>query len=91
MSHTGTAFTVIWEKVPFVDTVDHVMRLFTFSVTLYESGDITFAYRNIPVAIDVIKQGNSRLIIGLSDAYLIERAKNCKYPQNWLNISLVLV
>ena len=78
MIFTGTAFTVIWENVPLQDTVTKTLPLFTFSVTLYDTGDITFAYKNIPMAIDAIKDEKHPVKIGLSDAYIIDKTIYCK-------------
>lgn len=55
------------------------MPLFTFSVTLYNTGDITFAYKNIPMAIDAIKDEKHPVKIGLSDAYIIDKTIYCKF------------
>lgn len=53
--------------------------LFTFSVTLYNTGDITFAYKNIPMAIDAIKDEKHPVKIGLSDAYIIDKTIYCEF------------
>lgn len=74
----GTAFTVIWENVPLQDSVIKTLPLFTFSVTLYNSGDITFAYKSIPMSIDTIKDEKHPVKIGLSDAYIIDKTIYCK-------------
>ncbi|XP_031638689.1 plexin domain-containing protein 2 [Contarinia nasturtii] len=69
----GTAFTVIWEKVPLQDGATSKPPLFTFSVTLYNTGDITFAYKEIPILIENIKDEKHPVKIGLSDAYIIDK------------------
>ncbi|XP_055302223.1 plexin domain-containing protein 2 isoform X2 [Sitodiplosis mosellana] len=72
-SDNGTAFTVIWEKVPLQDGTPSKSPLFTFSVTLHNTGDITFAYKEIPIAIENIKDEKHPVKIGLSDAYIIDK------------------
>lgn len=76
---TGTAFTVIWENMPLQNEVNETLLRFTFSVTLYKSGDITFAYRDIPVPIDLVTQDKrNTLKIGVADAYIIDKKIECK-------------
>lgn len=72
----GTAFTVVWEKVPLQDRPND--GLFTFSVTLYNTGDITFAYHALPIAINRILDDYHPVKIGLSDAYIIDKTIYCK-------------
>lgn len=69
---------MIWEKVPLQDGNPSKSPLFTFSVTLYNTGDITFAYQTIPIAIDLIKDEKHPVKIGLSDAYIIDKTIYCK-------------
>lgn len=79
--YSGTAFTVIWENVPLIEGHPSTpLQLFTFSVTLYNTGDITFAYKTIPIAIDLIKDEKHPVKIGLSDAYIIDKTIYCKFP-----------
>lgn len=81
----GTAFTVIWESVPLQEgNLSKPLQLFTFSVTLHNTGDITFAYKTIPIAIDMIKDEKHPVKIGLSDAYIIDKTIHCKCIHfNW--------
>lgn len=51
---------------------------FTFAVTLYKNGDIVFAYKNIPIAVDEIDDTAHPVKIGISDAYLTDRVIFCK-------------
>lgn len=74
---TGTAFTVLWEKVSLQDKQD--VGHFTFSVTLHESGDIVFAYYSLPMMIHAIQDDKHPVKIGLSDAYIIEKTIFCKH------------
>jgi hypothetical protein len=67
----GTSFTVVWERVPLQDRPKD--GLFTFSVTLYDTGDITFAYHSLPINIDNIVDDHHPVKIGLSDAYIIDK------------------
>lgn len=79
--HSGTAFTVIWENVPLQEgSPPKPLQLFTFSVTLYNTGDIAFAYKTIPIAIELIKDEKHPVKIGLSDAYIIDKTIYCKFP-----------
>lgn len=76
----GTAFTVIWENVPLQEgNTSKPLQLFTFSVTLYNTGDITFAYKTIPIAIEMIKDEKHPVKIGLSDAYIIDKTIYCEF------------
>ena len=51
---------------------------FTFQVILHENGDIVFAYKTVPVVIDLIKDDEHPVKVGLSDAYIIDRTIFCK-------------
>ena len=46
---------------------------FTFQAILRKNGDILFAYKHIPVSINLIKDEEHPVKVGLSDAYIIER------------------
>lgn len=70
---------MIWEKVPLQDGTPSKSPLFTFSVTLYNTGDITFAYKEVPIAIDNIKDEKHPVKIGLSDAYIIDKTIYCTH------------
>lgn len=50
---------------------------FSFQVTLHNSGDIVFVYKNVPVQIERIKDDNHPVKVGLSDAYIIDRTIFC--------------
>lgn len=52
---------------------------FTFGVTLYDNGNITFAYKSIPIAIEKIQDDKHPVKIGLSDAYIIDKTIFCKF------------
>ncbi|XP_060516515.1 plexin domain-containing protein 2 [Cylas formicarius] len=66
----GTAFTVEWQRVVLQDTPSD--EEFTFQVTLFDSGDIVFVYKNVPLLIEQIKDSNHPVKIGLSDAYIMD-------------------
>lgn len=66
------AFTVIWENMRLHNS--DPLYLFTFSVTLFNTGDISFAYKSIPVEIATINEGYHPVKIGLSDGYIIENS-----------------
>ncbi|XP_055592747.1 plexin domain-containing protein 2 [Uranotaenia lowii] len=67
----GETFTVVWENVSLQDRPEN--GSFTFSATLKKSGDIVFAYRNIPIDITRIYDDKHPVKVGLSDAYIIDK------------------
>lgn len=73
----GTAFTVVWENVSLQDHDKD--GSFTFSVSLYDTGDITFAYKSVPMLIEQIVDDKHPVKIGLSDAYIIDHTIFCKF------------
>uniref|UniRef100_A0A336ML95 CSON001527 protein n=1 Tax=Culicoides sonorensis TaxID=179676 RepID=A0A336ML95_CULSO len=83
-SDNGTAFTVLWENVRLQDK-DKV-GTFTFSATLYNTGDIIFAYYSVPINIDSIQDDKHPVKVGLSDAYIIDKTIFCKF-----NIFIILL
>merc|ERR1712226_125066 len=46
---------------------------YQFQVVLHKSGDIVFAYKTIPTAIELLKDNEHPVKVGLSDAYIIDR------------------
>ena len=48
-------------------------------VVLHKSGDIVFAYKTIPTAIELLKDNEHPVKVGLSDAYIIDRTIFCKF------------
>lgn len=73
---TGTAFTVLWEKVRLQDK--DKAGTFTFSATLYDTGDIIFAYYSVPMTVEAIQNDKHPVKVGLSDAYIIDKTIFCK-------------
>lgn len=73
---TGTAFTVLWENVKLQDKD---VGTFTFSVTLYKSGNIVYAYYSVPIHIESIQDDKHPVKVGLSDAYIIDKTIFCKF------------
>ncbi|XP_017129892.1 plexin domain-containing protein 2 isoform X1 [Drosophila elegans] len=67
----GTAFVAVWENVTLQDKPD--FGKFTFSVTLHQSGDIVFAYLQVPTHINSIQDKEHPVKVGLSDAYIIDK------------------
>ncbi|XP_016942366.2 plexin domain-containing protein 2 isoform X1 [Drosophila suzukii] len=67
----GTAFTAVWENVTLQDKPD--FGKFTFSVTLHQSGDVVFAYWQVPTHINSIQDKEHPVKVGLSDAYIIDK------------------
>lgn len=70
----------MWEQVPLhsigsaaTDDEQNAEKkdVFTFGVTLLSTGDILFAYKNMPMSIQAIKEKSKVVKIGLSDAYYI--------------------
>jgi len=51
----------------------HGEETYRFQVVLHKSGDIVFAYRDIPTAIELLKDNEHPVKVGLSDAYIIDR------------------
>lgn len=71
----GTAFTVLWENVKLQDKD---VGTFTFSATLYNTGNIMFAYYSVPITIQSIQDDKHPVKVGLSDAYIIDKTIFCK-------------
>jgi len=67
----GTAFTVQWERVSLQDRVN--AGNFTFQVTLLSTGDIIFAYKDVPIPVTTILDDAHPVKVGVSDAYIIDR------------------
>ncbi|XP_057365876.1 plexin domain-containing protein 2-like isoform X3 [Daphnia carinata] len=67
----GTAFSVQWDKVALQDRPDD--GTFSFQATLLKSGDIIFAYKDIPIAVTTIGDEAHPVKVGVSDAYIIDR------------------
>lgn len=73
---TGTAFTVVWEKVVLQDRPS--AGAFTFQVTLHQNGDIVFVYSMIPLMVEKIEDTAHPVKVGLSDAYIMDRIVFCE-------------
>ncbi|XP_070001253.1 serine-rich adhesin for platelets [Penaeus vannamei] len=67
----GTSFTVQWNNVLLKDHKD--AGTFTFQVTLHETGDIVFIYKEIPLIVTSIGDDQHPVKVGLSDAYIVDR------------------
>lgn len=67
----GTSFSVIWENVTLQDK-NHSEK-FTFATHLLANGDITFAYKSVPIPIDSIQNDSHPVKVGLSDAFIIDK------------------
>lgn len=74
---SGTSFTVVWENVYLQDKMD--IGAFTFSATLYDTGNIVFVYYNVPILIESIQDDKHPVKVGLSDAYIIDKVIFCEY------------
>ncbi|XP_047012613.2 plexin domain-containing protein 2 [Ictalurus punctatus] len=68
-SDNGTALIVQWDHVYLQDDPD--LGSFTFQASLHSDGRITFAYKEIPVAINEIRSENHPVKVGLSDAFMV--------------------
>ncbi|XP_075990445.1 plexin domain containing lethal (1) G0289 [Anticarsia gemmatalis] len=66
----GEKFTAFWENVTLQEDTS---KKFTFAVTLYKNGDITFAYKNIPIDVQEINDKEHPVKVGISDAYLTDK------------------
>ncbi|CAB3226399.1 unnamed protein product [Arctia plantaginis] len=66
----GEKFTAFWENVTLQEDT---AKKFTFAVTLYKNGDITFAYKNIPIDVQDINDKDHPVKVGISDAYLTDK------------------
>jgi len=71
----GTSLVVEWGNVYLQgrDSEKNREGPFTFQAILHKSGDIIFAYKTIPVEINMIADEEHPVKVGLSDAYIIER------------------
>ena len=65
----GTAFTVQWEQVTLQDRTE--AGNFTFQTTLLSSGDIIFAYKDVPIPVSSINETLHPVKVGLSDAFKV--------------------
>lgn len=54
------------------------MKLFSMQATLLKSGDIIFAYKDIPISVTTIGDEAHPVKVGVSDAYIIDRTIFCK-------------
>ncbi|XP_032526734.2 plexin domain-containing protein 2 [Danaus plexippus] len=70
MHDDGEKFSVFWEKATLQE--DHTKK-FTFAVTLYNNGDIIFAYKDIPIPVQKINDVEHPVKVGISDAYLNDK------------------
>ncbi|KAI8431204.1 hypothetical protein MSG28_001242 [Choristoneura fumiferana] len=66
----GEKFTALWENV---NLREDKAKNFTFAVTLYKNGDIVFAYKDIPVPVQLINDNDHPVKVGLSDAYRTDK------------------
>lgn len=51
---------------------------FTFQLTLLDTGDIIFVYKDIPTIIEKIKDDQHPVKVGLSDAFIMDQTVFCK-------------
>ncbi|XP_063546970.1 plexin domain-containing protein 2 [Cydia strobilella] len=70
MYDDGEKFTALWENV---NLREDKTKNFTFAATLYKNGDITFAYKDIPIPVQLINDNEHPVKVGISDAYLTDR------------------
>ncbi|KAL0851726.1 hypothetical protein ABMA28_000045 [Loxostege sticticalis] len=66
----ATQVTIVWEKMQIRQKKG---LKFTFAVTLYKNGDIYFAYKDIPIKIQVIKDKNYSVFVGIADSYFFNK------------------
>jgi hypothetical protein len=65
------AFHVYWERVYLQNKQD--VGPFTFSASLYQDGDIVFAYYFLPIPVTQIEDDKHPVKVGVSDAYIIDK------------------
>ncbi|KAK2822610.1 hypothetical protein Q5P01_022675 [Channa striata] len=65
----GTALVVQWDHVYLQDNVS--LGTFTFQAVLHSDGRIVFAYKQIPIDINGIRNENHPVKVGLSDAFVV--------------------
>lgn len=68
----GTALVVQWQNVQMKD--NNPPGNFSFQVTLKQDGDIIFVYESLPVKVSQIPENDHPVKVGISDAFLIDRA-----------------
>jgi len=68
---TGEFLVVEWKDVHLQER--EMEGTFTFQVILNRSGDIHFAYKDIPLSITTLQDEEHPVKVGLSDAYIIDR------------------
>ncbi|CRK89502.1 CLUMA_CG003245, isoform A [Clunio marinus] len=66
-----TSFHVYWEQVLLQNKPE--VGPFTFSASLYNNGDIVFAYYYLPIDIKSIDDDKHPVKVGVSDAYIIDK------------------
>lgn len=67
---------MIWENVVLQDRP--MDGKFTFAATLYDTGDLAFIYKDIPIPIESIQDVEHPVKVGLSDAFIIDHVSLCK-------------
>ncbi|RWS13852.1 tumor endothelial marker 7 precursor-like protein [Dinothrombium tinctorium] len=65
----GTALVVQWNNVMLQNDTKH---RFSFQATMFNTGDIVFVYKDIPIQISEIPDTQHPVKVGISDAYVIE-------------------
>lgn len=82
----GSAFIVVWENVLLVKDVterpndpDIFNSLYTFSLTLHSNGNITIAYKVVPVEFRGDNIEKYSIKIGISDAFANKWGDFCKF------------
>jgi len=69
----GDKLIVEWKDVYLQEATSGRDGPFTFQVILFSNGNITFAYKVIPIDITIITDDDHPVKVGLSDAYIIDR------------------
>ncbi|KAK2895849.1 hypothetical protein Q8A73_015337 [Channa argus] len=65
----GTALVVQWDHIYLQDNIG--VGTFTFQAVLHSDGRIVFAYKEIPIDINNIRNENHPVKVGLSDAFVV--------------------
>ena len=59
--------------------------IFPIQATLEANGDITFAYKTVPVSIATISVANHRVFVGLSDSYHVDALESASHSGRGAN------
>jgi hypothetical protein len=64
---------------------------FLTQATLLKSGDIIFAYKDIPIPVNSIGDDAHPVKVGVSDAYIIDRTIFCEFVVSRLPVFYLII